>query len=119
MSIAVDEGSCRRCQRPFALPASRKRSTAAIKNQRWPLASTTADVSTAMLVLHGSRQSPGVRDMQQVRISKGHRAARARSQQEGEQVLPLDPRDPDITRAKQLQKAARSGASTARGGNST
>jgi hypothetical protein len=68
---------------------------------------------------HGSKQAPGVRDMQQVRISKGHHAARARSHQQGEQVLPLDPRDPDITRAKQLQIAARSRARSARGEKST
>jgi hypothetical protein len=72
-----------------------------------------------MLVLHGSNQSPGVRDMQQVRISKGHYAARAQRHQEGEQVLPLDPRDPDITRAKELQMAARSRARTARGETTT
>jgi hypothetical protein len=33
------------------------------------------------------KQSPGVRDMQQVRISEGHHSARARRHQEGEQVL--------------------------------
>lgn len=57
--------------------------------------------------------------MQQVRISKGHHAARVRRHQQDEQVLPLDPRDPDITRAKQLQIAASSRARTARGENST
>jgi hypothetical protein len=64
-------------------------------------------------------QSPGVRDMQQVRISKGHHAARARRHQEDEEVLPLDWRDPDITRAKQLQMAARSRARTVRGESTT
>jgi hypothetical protein len=37
--------------------------------------------------------------MQQVRISKGHHPPRAGRRQEGEQVHPLDLRDPDITRA--------------------
>lgn len=69
--------------------------------------------------MHGSKQSPGVRDMQQVRISKGHYAALARRHQEGEQVLPLSLRDPDITRAKELQLAARSRARTGRGENTT
>jgi hypothetical protein len=68
---------------------------------------------------HGSKQPSGVRDMQQVRISKGHHAARARSDHHGDQVLPLDLRDPDITRAKQLQAAARTRARSARGENST
>jgi hypothetical protein len=60
-------------------------------------------------------RQPGVREMQQVRISDGQHAARARRHREGEEVLPLDLRDPDITRAKNLQMAARSRARTARG----
>ncbi len=64
-------------------------------------------------------QSSGVSDMQQVRIGKGRHAERARRQQDGEQVLPLDLRDPDITRAKQLQLTARSRARTARGETTT
>ena len=40
--------------------------------------------------------------MRQLRITR-HRAASARRRGEAEQPLPLDPRDPDITRAKQLQ----------------
>lgn len=57
--------------------------------------------------------------MQQVRISKGRDAARGRRHQVGDQVLPLSLRDPDITRAKELQLAARSRARTGRGENTT
>jgi hypothetical protein len=38
--------------------------------------------------------------MRQVQINKRHQAAPARRQQECEQILPLDPRDPDIARAR-------------------
>ena len=44
--------------------------------------------------------------MRQLRITR-HRAASARRRGEAEQPLPLDPRDPDITRAKQLQRRPR------------
>lgn len=47
--------------------------------------------------------------MQRVRIDKRHYAARVRRGHDGEQVLALDPRDPEIVRAKHLQRAARSG----------
>jgi hypothetical protein len=46
--------------------------------------------------------------MQHVRISQAHQAARARRDQDGDEVLPLDPRDPEIIRAKRLQMAVRS-----------
>lgn len=42
--------------------------------------------------------------MPQVQITRRHRAASAHRRGEIEQLLPLDPRDPDITRAKQLQR---------------
>ncbi len=48
--------------------------------------------------------------MQQLQITKQHRAAqaaRARRRGEAEPLLPLDPRDPDIVRAKQLQRRLR------------
>ena len=45
--------------------------------------------------------------MRQVQINKAHQAARARRHREDEQFLPVDPRDPDIARAKQLQTASR------------
>jgi hypothetical protein len=57
--------------------------------------------------------------MQQVRISKGYQAARARRDQDGEELLSLDPRDPEIIRAKQVQMAARSRARTSHGGSPT
>jgi hypothetical protein len=50
--------------------------------------------------------------MQQVQMSKRHGAA-ARRRNEDEQILPLDPRDADIVRAKRLIRAARSEANAA------
>ncbi|HTR92236.1 MAG TPA: hypothetical protein VMI73_10895 [Trebonia sp.] len=44
--------------------------------------------------------------MRQQRITR-HRTASARRRGEMEQSLPLDPRDPDIIRAKQLQRRPR------------
>ena len=44
--------------------------------------------------------------MTQLRITR-HRTATARRRGEMEQLLPLDPRDPDITRAKQLHRRPR------------
>jgi hypothetical protein len=44
--------------------------------------------------------------MAQLRITR-HRSAAARRRGEMEQLLPLDPRDPDIIRAKQLQRRPR------------
>lgn len=44
--------------------------------------------------------------MTQLRITR-HHSASARRRGEMEQPLPLDPRDPDITRAKQLQRRSR------------
>jgi hypothetical protein len=42
--------------------------------------------------------------MPQVRITKQHRTAGARRGQRREPVLPLDPRDGDVVRAKHLQR---------------
>jgi hypothetical protein len=53
--------------------------------------------------------------MRQFQIKKEHDTSRARRVQECEQILPLDPRDPDIVRAKQLQMASLSRARDARG----
>jgi len=52
--------------------------------------------------------------MRQLQINKVHQAARAYRHQEDAQVLALDPRDPDIVRAKRLQKASAAGADLAR-----
>jgi hypothetical protein len=46
--------------------------------------------------------------MQHVQMSKRHGPVARRT--EVEQILPLDPRDADIVRAKRLIQAARSGA---------
>jgi hypothetical protein len=45
--------------------------------------------------------------MQQLRITRKQRTASARRHDETEQELPLDPRDPDIIRAKQSQRRPR------------
>jgi hypothetical protein len=47
--------------------------------------------------------------MPQVRITKQRPAAvtRRRAQAQDDQYCPLDPRDPDIVRAKQLQRQSR------------
>ena len=42
--------------------------------------------------------------MPQLQITKQHRTASARRRGQSEPLLPLDPRDPDIARAKQLQR---------------
>jgi hypothetical protein len=42
--------------------------------------------------------------MPQVRITKQRRTADARWRQQRDLLLPLDPLDPDVMRAKQLQR---------------
>ncbi len=42
--------------------------------------------------------------MRQLQISRQQRAARARRRTQPDTLLPLDPRDPDIVRAKRLQR---------------
>jgi hypothetical protein len=42
--------------------------------------------------------------MPQVQITKRRRTAEAAWRRRQEPLLPLDPRDPEITRAKQLQR---------------
>jgi hypothetical protein len=42
--------------------------------------------------------------MRQLQISRRQRAASARRRAQPDTLLPLDPRDPDIVRAKQLQR---------------
>ena len=42
--------------------------------------------------------------MPQVRITKQRRTADTRWRQERDLLLPVDPLDPDVTRAKQLQR---------------
>jgi hypothetical protein len=49
--------------------------------------------------------------MRQLQISQQQRAASARRRAQVETLLPLDPRDPDIVRAKQLQRQRRSAQS--------
>jgi hypothetical protein len=45
--------------------------------------------------------------MSQIRITKQRRTARVGRRGQAERLLPLDPRDPGITRAKQLQRQPR------------
>jgi hypothetical protein len=42
--------------------------------------------------------------MPQVRITKQRRTADSRWRRQRDRLLPLDARDPDVTRAKQLQR---------------
>lgn len=42
--------------------------------------------------------------MRQLQISRQQRAASARRRAQVDTLLPLDPRDPDIVRAKRLQR---------------
>ena len=42
--------------------------------------------------------------MRQLQISRQQRAARERRRTQPDTLLPLDPRDPDIVRAKELQR---------------
>ena len=49
-------------------------------------------------------------EMRQVQVSKARQTAAARRHTEDDQILPLDPRDADIVRAKRLARAARSEA---------
>jgi hypothetical protein len=57
--------------------------------------------------------------MRQLQIITGEREARSRRHRDDEQLLPLDPRDPDIARAKQLQALARLRTPAARGEGTT
>ena len=62
----------------------------------------------------GAETTPNLRRwrMSQIRITKPRRAARAGRRGREEPPLPLDLRDPDITRAKRLQRRARRPAGT-------
>jgi hypothetical protein len=42
--------------------------------------------------------------MRQEQVKTGHRKIRARTRRERDEVLPLDPRDPDIVRAKRARR---------------
>ncbi len=55
--------------------------------------------------------------MSQIRITKQRRTASVGRRGQAEPLLPLDPRDPGITRAKQLQRRPRRPAGTRLGGN--
>lgn len=55
--------------------------------------------------------------MSQLQITRRHRAASARRRGETEQFLPLDPRDPDIARAKRLQRRSRKPSESSAGGS--
>ncbi len=50
--------------------------------------------------------------MRQLQISKRQRAVSARRRAQVDTLLPLDRRDPDIVRAKQLQRQGRSAQSS-------
>ena len=52
--------------------------------------------------------------MSQLQITKQQRSAAARRRGQVEPLLPLDPRDPDIIRAKKLQRRLRQPGGAAR-----
>ncbi len=54
--------------------------------------------------------------MSQIRVTKQRRTASAGRRGQVEPLLPLDPRDPGITRAKQLQRQPRRPARTRQSG---
>lgn len=58
--------------------------------------------------------SPNLKEsgMSQLQITKQSRTASARRRGQVEPLLPLDPRDPEIIRAKQLQRKSRQPSST-------
>ena len=64
-------------------------------------------VLTAHKVPARLRSKRGWCGMRQVQISKKPRVVAARLRRRGPGVLPLDLRDPDIVRAKQLQRKSR------------
>ena len=78
---------------------------AAGRERRRVLAVKTPDRSSAILDSK-ERHSPtiGWCEMPQVRITKQRRTADTRWRRQRDPLLPLDARDPDITRAKQLQR---------------
>jgi hypothetical protein len=44
--------------------------------------------------------------MRQLQVTRGQHTVRARRRLEREEILPLDPRDPGLTRARQLLPAS-------------
>jgi hypothetical protein len=78
---------------------------AARQQRRWVLAVKTNSRSNAILDRSASTYPAiGRCEMRQVRIDRQRRAADTRWRRRREQVLPMDPRDPDVTRAKQLRR---------------
>ena len=56
--------------------------------------------------------------MRRIQVSKRHRPGSGRLDQLSQEPLPLDPRDPDIVRAKELaRRATRARAQSARAGS--
>jgi hypothetical protein len=88
-----------------AFPAGRYPKMAAGRERRRVLAVKTPGRSSAILDSK-KRHSPtiGRCQMPQVRITKQRRTADTRWRRQRDPLLPLDPRDPDVTRAKQLQR---------------
>jgi hypothetical protein len=88
-----------------AFPAGRYPKMAAGRERPRVLAVTTPGRSSATLDSK-ERHSPNHRtcQMPQVRITKQRRTADTRWRRQRDLLLPLDPRDPDVTRAKQRQR---------------
>jgi hypothetical protein len=88
-----------------AVPAGRYPKMAAGRERRQVLAMKTPGRPSA--ILDGEeRHSPNHRtcQMSQVRITKQRRTANTRWRRQRDLLLPLDPRDPDVTRAKQRRR---------------
>ena len=95
--------------RCLALPASRYPVMAACGGSIRVLAIATPGHSRATFDGNDrDSRTIGGRAMSQIRITKQRRMADTRQRRQAE-PLPLDPRDPDITRAKQLQRKRRPG----------
>jgi hypothetical protein len=78
---------------------------AAARERRRVLAGTTPGRSSAILDSRMDNHSTiGRCEMPQVRITKRRRTADTRRRGQRDPLLPLDLRDPDVTRAKQLQR---------------
>ena len=97
-----------------SIPANRYLKMAARRGSARVLARATLNGSQAILDSKDRhRSATGGREMTQTRITKP-RTSSARRRDKLEQPSQLDPRDPDIVRAKQLQRRPRQPSATRR-----
>ena len=89
----------------LGIPASRYLSMAARRGSVLVLAMMTPGRSQVTLEVSGSTEpASGVCGMPQLRITRQRRTAGMRQRDREEPLIPADPRDPDIARAKRLQR---------------